>query len=143
MEYKINKESDDVIENVLLNRNLTFDMVDELLLSDEKNYESPHNYPNTDKAYRRIKKAIDNKEVIYILCDVDNDGFCSAAIIFDFLYNFMNHDDVYYILHEKNRKSNIIAAEQNLSLSTSHRIYITSLSSIAFLILLYALSIFG
>ena len=59
MEYKINKASDDVIENVLLNRNLTFDMIDELLLSDEKNYESPHNYPNIDKAYRRIKKAID------------------------------------------------------------------------------------
>ena len=111
MEYKINKASDDVIENVLLNRNLTFDMVDELLLSDEKNYESPHNYPNIDKAYRRIKKAIDDKEVIYILCDVDNDGFCSAAIIFDFLYNFMNHDDVYYILHEKNRKSHGIDDE--------------------------------
>ena len=75
MEYKINKASDDVIENVLLNRNLTFDMVDELLLSDEKNYESPHNYPNIDKAYRRIKKAIDEgKWYVDVAKEIGDDG---------------------------------------------------------------------
>lgn len=111
IKYKINQLSDDVIESVLLSRNLTNDMVNNLLLSNEKNYEPSENYPNIHKAYERIMKAVEDNELIYILLDPDCDGFCSGGIIFDFLYSFLEHDEICYLIHEKKRKSHGIDEE--------------------------------
>ncbi len=45
----------------------------------------PHTMPNNEKAAKRVKLAIDNKEKITIVGDYDVDGVVSAAILEEFL----------------------------------------------------------
>lgn len=111
MKYKFNKLSNDVIENIYLNRELTDNIVDEILNADEKFWEDTHNYLNIDKAYNRLMDSIENNENIGILVDNDTDGFCSAAILFQFIYYDLKYENVWYIIHTKDVKAHGVTKE--------------------------------
>lgn len=101
MKYKIGKMQDDVIDTILSNRNLTYEQVDNILDANIDSWEDPSNYKNIDKAYKRLIDSIQNKENIGVLVDPDADGYLSATIIFDFIYCYLEYDNIYYIIQSK------------------------------------------
>ena len=48
--------------------------------------DSPWDYPNMKEGVERLHKAISNNEEIGVLCDCDEDGYLSAAMITNFLH---------------------------------------------------------
>ena len=100
MKCKFNKLSENVVENILLNRELTQNIVDEILNADDRFWEDTHNYTNIDKAFNCLMDSIENNELIGILVDTDVDGFTSAAEMFMFIYDDLKYENVVYILHE-------------------------------------------
>lgn len=100
MECKFNKLSDNVIDNIYLNRELTQNIVDEILNADDRFWEDTHNYTNMNKAFNCMMDSIENNELIGIVIDPDTDGFLSAAELFMFIYDDLKYENVEYILHE-------------------------------------------
>lgn len=60
--------------------------VDEYLNADLSVCDSPWDYPNMKEGVERLKKAIDDGEEIGVLCDADQDGYLSSAMITNFLH---------------------------------------------------------
>ena len=100
MKCRFNKLSNNVIENIYLNRELTQNIVDEILNADDRFWEDTHNYTNIDRAFNCLMDSIENNEPIGILVDTDVDGWCSAAEMFMFIYDDLKYENVVYILHE-------------------------------------------
>lgn len=77
------KKSDDLLEQLLLNRGLKAEKEKEFFLNPQiKIYQSDLQIPGIPKAQNRIKKAIDTQELIIIYGDYDVDGICAAAILY-------------------------------------------------------------
>lgn len=60
--------------------------VDKYLNADLSVCDSPWDYPNMMEGVERLKKAIDDGEEIGVLCDADQDGYLSSAMITNFLH---------------------------------------------------------
>ena len=100
MEYKFNKLSNNVIDNIFLNRELTRNIVDEILTADDRFWEDTFNYTNMDRAFNCLMDSVENNELIGILVDPDVDGYCSAAELFMFIADDLKYENVVYIFHE-------------------------------------------
>lgn len=100
MKCKFNKLSNDVIENIFLNRELTQNIVDEILNADDRFWEDTLNYTNMDRAYNCLMDSIENNELIGIVVDPDVDGYSSAAELFMFIYDDLKYENVVYIFHK-------------------------------------------
>ena len=59
--------------------------VEKYLKADISNYNNPFDYPNMDKAVAVSKCAFDMAKKVGIVIDCDADGYCSAAIVYQFL----------------------------------------------------------
>ena len=59
--------------------------VEKYLKADISNYDNPFDYPNMDKAVTISKCAFDMAKKVGIVIDCDADGYCSAAIVYQFL----------------------------------------------------------
>ena len=59
--------------------------VKQYLKADKSNYDNPFDYPNMETAIDMTQKAIQDNLKIGIIIDSDADGYCSAAIIYQFL----------------------------------------------------------
>jgi len=87
---KLEKE-DEIIKAILLNRGLkTKKEIEEFLnpTLDDLTYENVKlKKRELDKAVKRIKIAIENKEPVIVYTDYDVDGVCSGAIVWEALFN--------------------------------------------------------
>lgn len=54
---------------------------------------------NIDIAKDRLLKAIDDNEYIHIIVDSDADGFCSAAILYNYIVKDIGYTNIGYSLH--------------------------------------------
>lgn len=75
---------------LLLSRGLGLEQVEGFLHPSLDNLESPFAIGNMDKAVKRIKAAIENKEKILIYGDYDCDGICAVSILVLQLRKFAN-----------------------------------------------------
>ncbi len=84
MQWKIlPKQSEDIIEQLLLNRGVKGSkQIEEFLRPQLKNYEPDLNITGIEKAKQRILQAIKNQELIFIYGDYDVDGVCGAAVLY-------------------------------------------------------------
>lgn len=77
------RQSDDLIEQVLLNRGLTTDHQRALFLKPELiEFEKELDIPGISKAEKRINQAIKKGELIVVYGDYDVDGICGSAILY-------------------------------------------------------------
>lgn len=77
------KKSDDVIEQLFLNRNIASRKEKELFLNPKlSDFESELKISGVDKSVKRIIKAIETHELITIYGDYDVDGICASAILY-------------------------------------------------------------
>ena len=77
------KQSDDLVRQLIFNRGLkTEKEIQQFFHSDLKDFEKDLEISGIPKAAARIKKAIDNKELIIAYGDYDVDGIAGAAILY-------------------------------------------------------------
>lgn len=77
------RETDDLIEQLLINRGLkTKKEQAEFLNPSLENYSADINIPSIKNAVKRIKKAIEKGEQITVYGDYDVDGICASAILY-------------------------------------------------------------
>lgn len=88
----------DIISTVLNNRKIENL---ELFLNPEKAEESdPLELLNSDEARYRLLKALAEGKMIVILVDADADGFCSAAILYQYILDICPTANIHYIVHD-------------------------------------------
>ena len=99
MNYIVKQSDSDVIESILKNRNITNEQVDSWLEANSSHWESPDNYPNMKEAFECLMFHIENHDDIYVIVDPDGDGVLSAGILINFIIKYLNHENVFYLLH--------------------------------------------
>ena len=99
-EYKILQNSEDIEMNMLQNRNLTKEEVNNLLVPTKKMVENISNYKNLDIGIGMYLNAIEERKQIATLVDVDADGYLSSAIAYNFTIDEMNYDNIVFILKD-------------------------------------------
>lgn len=99
MNYIVKQSDSDVIESILKNRNITNEQVDDWLEANSSHWESPDNYPNMKEAFECLMFHIENHDDIYVIVDPDGDGVLSSGILINFIIKYLNHENVFYLLH--------------------------------------------
>lgn len=105
IKYKINKNGDTLLDSVYENRNLTDDYIDSLLYS--TTFEDVNNYTNMRNGHELLNKTIEDGGDIGIIIDPDFDGYSSASIIYSWIYDYKEYDNVYYIIKEAKKHHGI------------------------------------
>lgn len=84
MIWKIStKKSDDIIEQLLINRHLTLKEDQEKFFNPQlADFEKDLDIPGIKKARQRIYQAIKENELILVFGDYDVDGICGSAILY-------------------------------------------------------------
>ena len=108
MQYKYINENnlkyiDNTIEYILRNREIRKEDQDRWLHANLSDVESWNNLWNMEHAAAAIHKVIESKEDILIIVDADADGFSSAAILMNYIYNIAQEyaeNHVHYFMHE-------------------------------------------
>ena len=104
MKYKLKGEiKNNVVDTILSNRNLTEEKVEWLLNADESNWEDTRNYININDAYECLMENIYKFKNILICMDEDLDGVSSASMIYQFIKDDLNYNNVFYTIHSRNK----------------------------------------
>ncbi len=84
MKWKVApKSSDDIVEQILINRGIkTLEEREDFFNPKISDYEKDMQIPGIEKALERIKKAIEEKELIIVFGDYDVDGISACAILY-------------------------------------------------------------
>lgn len=83
------------IETILKNRSISEDLFN--LTSDV--LESYSNYDNIQKGIDMLLKHINDKNKLEIVIDSDVDGLTSGAVLYKYIKDTFNYDNLYYKLH--------------------------------------------
>ncbi len=77
------QQSDDLITQLLINRGLkNKEDIEKFFNPKLEDFKKEIDIPNISKAQARIKKAIENQELIVVFGDYDVDGICASAILY-------------------------------------------------------------
>lgn len=93
------KQGQDIIELICENRGVDFRFIDDFLNPGSTSVEDPLIYLNLDKLCLEIINNIDKR--IAFVVDSDVDGYCSAAMLINYLCKNLNMRNFKYILHDK------------------------------------------
>ncbi|BBM85254.1 single-stranded-DNA-specific exonuclease RecJ [Candidatus Uabimicrobium amorphum] len=90
---------DELFATILVNRDIiTLEQFNDYLNPKLKNMHDPHLLYDMDKAVSRIKKAIEDKEKIYVYGDYDVDGVTGTSVIYECL-KVLGANAFFYIPH--------------------------------------------
>lgn len=77
------KLSEDIVEQLLINRGIkTTEDREKFFNPKLEDYSKDLNIPNTEKALKRIRQAIEKQELIIVFGDYDVDGICASAVLY-------------------------------------------------------------
>ena len=100
--YTLKNQGADIIDTVLTNRNLTLEEAKSIIsASIENDRVEAYKLKNIDRAAELFDNAIKNHFKIGILIDSDCDGYCSAAMMYDYITNKIGYRNVIYKFHDK------------------------------------------
>ena len=103
MNFIIKQSADNILDSIYINRDINDDIIDSMLYSDT--WENPNKYTNINQGYDLLMDTIEKGGDIWVLVDPDLDGYCSAATIFNFIYDDLKYDNVWYMIKKKSKKS--------------------------------------
>lgn len=82
--------------------------------ANKNSFSNPWDYPNMTKAVKRLNLAAVNKEKIGILVDSDADGYCSASMLYNFLTNICDQQNLIYFIHTGKQHGLNQSEEENI-----------------------------
>lgn len=88
--------------------------VDEYLNASFCDCDNPWDYPNMQEAVDRFHKAIEQKEKIGVLVDVDADGLCSSSLIYNFIKSISPDQPIVYFMHTGKQHGLVQSKEENI-----------------------------
>lgn len=91
------------IEPDFVNQYLTacgVENVKQYLTADKSNYDNPFDYPNMEQAIDSTHQAVKDNLKTGIVIDSDMDGYCSAAIVYQFLHVLKPDLDIQVFSHK-------------------------------------------
>lgn len=91
------------IEPDFINQYLTtcgVENVKQYLSADKSNYDNPFDYPNMEQAIDLTRQAVKDNLKTGIVIDSDMDGYCSAAIVYQFLHVLKPDLDIQVFSHK-------------------------------------------
>ena len=118
-------ESDNIIKK--LSAIYGIDNVDKFLNPADNDTHSPYLLKNIERVIHRIVSAIKNKEYISIYSDVDCDGVCSTAILYNYLKKFTSN--ITYFHSQRSEGHGIYYAKDNIPEATDLLIILDSSSN--------------
>lgn len=101
--YKLKPQHDGLLETILKNRDLTIEQANDILDPPEDVIIDPMEMKNMKHAIDRFKYHIDNNSKIGTLVDNDVDGLASSSMIYNVTKKKIQHDDMTYFIHNKNK----------------------------------------
>lgn len=106
--YTLKEQGIDIVDTVLTNRGLTLESANLIINATFNDYVGgAYQLKNIDKAVKILNNAIKNRFKIGILIDSDCDGYCAAAMMYDYLKNKIGYENVIYKFHEKHKAHGI------------------------------------
>ena len=109
----------DVAPDVFLDRYLTACGVKDTkrwLRRDRRSLDNPFGYANMNQAVDVVREVVVKEGKIGILCDCDNDGICSSAIIYLYLTKQLHvpTDNIIMFFHEAKAHGLVINQDENI-----------------------------
>lgn len=102
MQYKLkanfSREPSQAVFDILTDRGIK--NVNDYINPTSTNENSPYDLENIEAAANMLIKHIRNKSKICIVVDGDDDGWCSSAILWNYLKRYDENIDLEFILHE-------------------------------------------
>ena len=105
MKYKLRNENtnQDIIKLICDNRGVEFEKLVDFLNPKENAIMNPLVYANMEKVCNIILDAVNTNKTIGIVIDADADGYCSSAILINYLWNTFGFGNFVFFMHsEKN-----------------------------------------
>lgn len=102
MKYKVkNEEKLGIVELICKNRNVDIEKLEEFLCPTSANISSPFIYKNMSEGVKLLLDSIKNNLKIGILIDSDCDGYCSAAMLMNYIREILKYDNLIFFLHSE------------------------------------------
>lgn len=89
----------DIVELVCRNRGVEFRSLDKFLLPTKEFVQAPLVYTNLQKVCEAIIEAVVSGKKIGFVVDSDVDGYCSSAMLINYLHNELNYDNIVWFIH--------------------------------------------
>lgn len=100
MRYKLKSPVEgDIIELVCRNRGVDFRSLDSFLLPTKDHVQQPLVYTNLQLVCEAIIDAIAEGKKIGFVVDSDVDGFCSSAMLINYLHNELKYTNIAWFIH--------------------------------------------
>ena len=116
MKYKLIGEPQmDILTTVLYNRSI--ENLSEFLNPDVERT-NPFNFKMMKKGIEILSECIDNELKIGILVDTDCDGYTSAALIYNFIKDILNYQNIKVLFHDKDKAHGLVPDVMNQILSS-------------------------
>lgn len=103
MKYKLKSDikTFDIVELICKNRNVDYKNLDSFLSPTSDAIENPVIYKNLKEAAELILSFIKQDKKIVFIVDSDVDGYCSSAMLMNYIHDVLGYSNVFYILHEQ------------------------------------------
>ena len=105
MRYKLKNENvnQDIIKLICDNRGVDFNKLTDFLNPKKSEIMNPLIYENMEKACKLILNAIDENRKIGIVVDADADGYCSSAILVNYIWKTFKFDNFIFFMHSEKK----------------------------------------
>lgn len=102
MEYKLKNEviDLDIIKQICENRNVNYNELESFLNPTKANVYNPLIYTNLQRLTEVLLESISLNKKLFFVVDSDVDGFCSSAMMINYLHNELNYENITWALHE-------------------------------------------
>lgn len=102
MKYRLKSEdvNKDIIKLICENRQVDYNNLAEYLNPTKEHVTTPALYMDIDRACSEILEVVKRQGKIGILVDSDADGYCSSAMMVNYLHDVLNHTNFMFFIHE-------------------------------------------
>lgn len=92
--------TENILEVICRNRGVDYNNLDRFLCPSKEDISNPLIYTNLQKLVENLFEAISGNKKMFFVVDSDVDGFCSSAMLINYLHNELHYTNITWALHE-------------------------------------------